>query len=105
MNRTSACVLGIAAALVMTACENSKSSNPLSPTVAGPIPGVDISSPKMLEPTAGTKIAVDKQPITLLIENASTTGVRPLTYTFDVATDANFTNKVFTRDKITPGDG
>src|SRR5262249_35788680 len=56
-------------------------------------------------PYAGTKIAVDKQPVTLLIENAYTTGVRPLTYTVEIAADTNFTNKVFTRDGIAPGDG
>jgi hypothetical protein len=92
-------------ALVATACESTKSSNPLSPTVAGPIPGVDITAPKPLDPQTGSKIAVDKQPITLLVENASTSGVRPLSYVFEVATDANFTNKVFTRDNIAPGDG
>ena len=87
-----------------SACEASKSSTPLSPAVAGPIPGVTISAPKMLEPVSGVKIAVDKQPVTLLIENASTSGVRPLTYSLDIATDANFNNKVFTRDGIQPGD-
>jgi hypothetical protein len=95
----------VAVAIVLAGCEATKSSNPLSPTVAGPIPGVEISSPKILDPAAGTRIAVDKQPVTLLIENASTNGVRPLWYVFDVATDAAFTNKVFTRDKVTPGDG
>src|SRR4029453_12770585 len=50
------------------------------------------------------KIPFDKQPVTLLIENASSNGVRPLSYVFEVATDANFTNKVFARDKIAPGD-
>ncbi|MBI4485647.1 MAG: hypothetical protein HY655_06510, partial [Acidobacteria bacterium] len=64
--------LAVAAAVVsLTACEASKSSNPLSPSVAGPIPGVEISAPKILEPISGTKIAIDKQPVTLLIENAS----------------------------------
>lgn len=94
----------LCAAVALTACETQKSSNPLSPTVAGPIPGVTISVPKILEPGAGAKIAVDKQPVTLLVENASTSGVRPLTYVFEVATDADFTNKVFARDSISPGD-
>jgi hypothetical protein len=89
----------------LISCETSKSSNPLSPSVAGPIPGVNISAPKMLEPLAGDRITVDRQPVTLLVENASTNGVRPLTYSFDVATDANFNTKVFSRDGIAPGDG
>lgn len=93
-----------AALLLFAGCEARKSSNPLSPTVAGPIPGVDITAPKILEPQTGDRIPVDKQPITLLIENASTNGVRPLWYDFDIATDAGFTTKVFTREKISPGD-
>jgi hypothetical protein len=95
----------LCAMVALIACETTKSSNPLSPTVAGPIPGVNITAPKVLEPSSGTKIAVDKQPVTLLVENSSTSGVRPLTYVFDVATDANFTNKVFSRAGIAPGDG
>jgi hypothetical protein len=95
----------LAAAISLTACEASKSSTPLSPSVAGPIPGVNISAPKMLEPIPGTRISVDKQPVTLLIENAGSNGVRPLTYSFDIATDAAFNSKVFSRDAIAPGDG
>jgi hypothetical protein len=96
--------LGLCAvALSLTACEATKSSNPLSPTVAGPIPGVNITVPKPVDPTVGTQIAVNSQPVTLTVENATTNGVRPLSYLFEVATDSGFTNKVFTRDDITPG--
>ena len=94
----------VSVALAISACEVSKSSNPLSPTVAGPIPGVNISTPKIVQPSTGQKIAVDKQPITLTVQNAATNGVRPLTYVFEIATDAAFSNKIFTRDKIAPGD-
>lgn len=96
-----AAVLGMA----LTGCEATKSSNPLAPTVAGPIPGVNITTPAVVTPSSGSKIAVDQQPITLTVVNASTSGVRPLSYLFDVATDADFTNKVFSRDGVTPGDG
>lgn len=92
-------------AFLVTACEASKSSNPLSPSVAAPIPGVEISAPKILEPASGTKIADDKQPVTLLIENAWSTGARPLTLRVEIATDAAFSNPVFSRDGLTPGDG
>jgi hypothetical protein len=92
-------------AVTLAACETSKSSTPLSPSVAGPIPGVDITAPKMLEPAPNVKIANDKQPITLLIENASSNGVRPLTYVFEVAVDAAFNTKVYTREGIAPGEG
>ena len=61
------CVVPLLVAL--TACETSKSSNPLTATVAGPLPGVEISAPKLLEPN-GARIEVDRQPVTLLLENA-----------------------------------
>jgi hypothetical protein len=96
---------GCAAAIALTGCGATKSSNPLAPTVAGPIPGVNITAPAVVDPSTGAKIPVDKQPITLTVVNASTNGVRPLSYVFDVATDADFTNKVFSRDGVAPGDG
>jgi len=106
MIRRAISAVGVCTAiLAVSACEASKSSNPLSPAVAGPIPGVEITAPKVLEPSVGAKIAVDEQPVSLLIENASSSGVRPLSYVFEVATDAGFTNKVFQREAITPGEG
>jgi len=93
------------AGVALTTCTSSKTSNPLSPSVAGPIPGVNISAPQTVDPASGTKVAVDKQPVTLMVNNAATSGVRPLTYVFEIATDTGFTNKVFSRDGIAPGDG
>lgn len=82
-----------------------KSENFLSPSVAGPIPGVNISSPTPVQPAQGATIVVTQQPITLSLSNASTSGVRPLSYAFEVAADANFSNLIFTRQGVTPGDG
>jgi hypothetical protein len=90
---------------VIAGCESQKSSNPLSPTVAGPIPGVEISAPKLLEPAQGWKLKPNQQPITLLVENAWTTGVRPLKYKFDVSVDAGFQTIVFSKSDIAPGEG
>jgi hypothetical protein len=84
-------------------CQATKSSNPLSPTVAGPIPGVAITAPNPIDPS-GAKVAATSQPVTLVAENGATTGVRPLTYLFEVATDTGFTNKVFVRDGVAPSD-
>jgi hypothetical protein len=105
MSRTLALLGVLAAAASLTACEASKSSTPLSPTVAGPIPGIEISAPKMLEPTPGIKISIEKQPVTLLIENAGSNGPRPLSYSFDIATDTGFASLVFSREGIPQGEG
>src|SRR5690242_10958171 len=104
MARSFICTIGtLAAALALVGCDVAKSSNPLSPSVAGPIPGVNITAPRTITPAAGARIAADAQPLTLTAQNASTSGVRPLSLVFDIATDANFSNKVFSRDGIAPG--
>src|SRR3954466_16047457 len=90
---------------VFAGCEAKKSSNPLSPSVAGPIPGVEITPPKLLEPLQGFKFKESQQPIKLLIENASSNGVRPVTYMFEVATDTAFTTKVYARAGVPAGEG
>ena len=97
--------LALTALVVNGACEASKSSNPLSPTVAGPIPGVEITPPKLLEPQQGFRFKESQQPIRLLIENASTSGVRPLAYVFEVASDREFGTIVFARSGVPPGEG
>jgi hypothetical protein len=91
--------------LTLVACEAQKSSNPLSPSVAGPIAGVEITAPKLLEPAQGFRFKENQQPIRLVIENSSTSGVRPLSYAFEVATDSGFETKVFARSGVAPGDG
>ena len=49
-----AAATGIALLLTLVGCEAQKSENPLSPSVAGPIPGVEITAPGLLEPSMGT---------------------------------------------------
>jgi hypothetical protein len=95
----------VAVALLLAACEVQKSEHPLSPSVAGPIPGVNITAPGSSEPASGSRFLVSQQPVTLSVGNASTNGVRPLSYLFEVATDAQFANKVFSQAGITPGNG
>ena len=104
MRKCTRLLLLIPFAAGLAGCELTKTENPLSPSVAGPIAGVEISAPKLLEPVPGAQIAGDKQPITLLIENASSTGQRPLNYLFEVASDSNFNNVVFSRQGVSPGD-
>ena len=88
--------------LVLTgACVGtSKSSNPLSPAIAGPIAGVGISAPVVVAPAVDAMINTNTQPITLEVGNAETNGVRPLTYRFEIASDPAFTNAVYTKESV-----
>ena len=86
-------------------CGVEKSKNPLSPSVAGPIAGVEISAPRPVEPAPGSKLKASQQPIRLMVENANSNGVRPLSYTFEVASDSSFQTQVYARSKVTPGSG
>jgi hypothetical protein len=97
------CAAGIVL-LALGGCQTSKSSTPTAPTVAGPIPGVNISAPGLLEPAQGFKFKENEQPIRLVVQNATSNGVRPLVYTFEVSGDSNFSNKVFSRSNVAPGD-
>jgi hypothetical protein len=90
---------------LLSSCEQVKSSTPLSPSIAGPIAGVEISQPGVVSPADGARIASDTQPITFVVDNASSNGVRPLTYLFEIASDNGFTKKVFSQTGVTPGDG
>jgi len=87
----------------LAGCQTQKSSNPLSPSVAGPIPGVTITAPSLIEPAQGFKYKATDQPIRLVVQNATTSGVRPITYVFEVASDSAFQTKVFARGNVPPG--
>jgi hypothetical protein len=95
--------LAVLPVLISVACVgSSKSSNPLSPVVAGPIPGVLITAPSVAQPPIDALINTNTQPITLQVMNAETTGLRPLSYRFEIASDPGFTNQVFAKDGIPP---
>jgi predicted S18 family serine protease len=49
--------------LVMGACvDSTKTSTPLSPSIAGPIPGVNITAPTTIQPTIAAGFH-DQQPL------------------------------------------
>lgn len=89
----------------LTGCESAKSSNPTAPSVAGAIPGVNITAPRALEPFAGQRLTYTGEPPALLIENAGTSGVRTISLEVDVATDAAFTQLVHHNDSVALGEG
>jgi hypothetical protein len=103
-HRTATVALGVALTFALAGCEAKKSSNPLSPSVAGPIAGVNITAPKLVEPAQGFKYKESQQPIKLVIENGVSNGVRPVTYMFEVATDTEFNSKVYARSGVPAGE-
>ena len=90
-------------ALLAAACQQTKSANPLSPDIAGPIPGVAITAPKALAPFVGQALLSTQQPLDFLIENAGTSGVRPLILQFQLAADTAFSQVLHQADRIEPG--
>jgi hypothetical protein len=103
MERAIQIAIALTAALWLTACKVNKSAHPLSPTVAGPIPGVTITTPRTVAPMAGARIPPGQQPVTLVIDNALTSGVRPITYLLEIATDVDFATKVYAQQGVPPG--
>ena len=102
LNHTAVALL-VTAALTTAACESRKSANPLSPDVAGPIPGVTITAPKPLEPAGGQQLVADGNPLTLLIENAGTSGQRELYLEVQVGSDATFQQVLHHAERLTLG--
>jgi hypothetical protein len=102
----------IAAASAVTACTQSSPTRPTdtaSPTSGSSVldakSGVTLTTPQLVSPVAGQKLKFTDQPLTLTVKNGVTTGSTPLTYSFQVATDAAFGSIVFTRDGVTQGSG
>jgi hypothetical protein len=89
--------------MFLVGCQVEKSANPLSPSIAGPVEGVVISTPNLLEPGQDWELRARDQPVRLLFQNAETNGARPLKYSIDIAGDSEFKNIAFARTGIEPG--
>jgi hypothetical protein len=96
-------LFALIAVICVSGCEAAKSANPTAPSVAGPIPGVSITAPRALEPGPGTQLTASPDPLTLLIENPGTTGVRPIWLELEMAADAGFQQIVHQANRIDPG--
>ena len=68
-------------------------------------PSVSFASPPGAGPSNGTSFKYSAQPLTLAISNVVRTSPSPATYTLEVASDAGFSNIVFTKADIAEGDG
>jgi len=96
-------VLSVACSLA--ACATEKSRNPLSPSIAGPIEGVAISSPASLQPTGGQLVRVTDQPIHLTFDQVTSNSERPFWYQLQVSSDSSFTSIIHLAGNISPSDG
>ena len=107
---------GIWSALVLlvvtTACQKASPTRPSDSGASGQtasvtdaVTGVTLTAPSLVTPTVNQQFKNVEQPITLTIKNAVTTGTTVLTYTFEVATDAAFAGKVYTKDNLAAGSG
>ena len=92
--RTAACVLAALSLSLSAACSKSASA-----------PSVSFTSPQATQPSGGATFKFSQQPVTLTFSNAVRTGPVTPTYSVEVATDAGFGNKVFTKDGIAEGSG
>ena len=103
MCRTGFTIVGaVGVMLVGTACDSERSSNPLSPQIAGPLAGVTISSPASAQPFNGQLISVTSQPVTLVFANATSNSVRPFMYEIQISTDGAFVQIVLEQADIEP---
>jgi hypothetical protein len=101
-----------ALALIAITAGCSKAASPTRPSegASGPttsvtdaVTGVTLTSPALVTPTVNQQFKNVEQPITLTVKNAVTSGTTVLTYTFEVASDAAFGTKVYSKDGVAAG--
>jgi hypothetical protein len=113
MKQKSLCIWSALALLVATtACTKASPTRPSDGTASGQtasvtdaVTGVTLTTPSLVTPTVNQQFKNVEQPLTLTIKNAVTSGTTALTYTFEVATDAAFAAKVYTKDGVAAGSG
>jgi len=96
--------------VVTTACEKSSPARPSeveSPASTASVTdantGVTVTTPQPLTPTTNQQFKYSEQPLTLTVKNAISSGATGLTYSFEVATDAGFASKVYTKEGVPEG--
>src|SRR5256885_1693778 len=96
--------------IVAAACEKASPSKPSDLTANGSggsvtdaSSGITITTPSLVSPTVNQQFKFSDQPLTLTVKNAAQTGSVATTYTFEVATDAGFASKVYSKGGIAEG--
>jgi hypothetical protein len=109
MFKSTLCV-GLGFVMCLTAAACSRSSSPAQPSAAAAVPASadstsSVTAPRPLTPTAGAQVKNLDQPVTLVVTNAVLTQSPATTYTFEVASDAGFASKVYTKSGVAAGSG
>ncbi len=82
-------------------CEIQKSANPLSPSIAGPLPNVTIAAPRPVEPPNGAEL-LTTAPVRLVFENATSNSPRPFWQTVEIAADVHFSTILYSSGRLDP---
>ena len=104
MNTSVRAITKLAFVALLTAvagCEVSKSANPLSPSIAGPLPGVSIEAPRPVEPANGSEV-LTTSPVRLVFDNAKSNSPRPFWHVIEIASDSSFGTKLYTSERLDP---
>jgi hypothetical protein len=95
-----------------TACTKASPTRPSEASAAGTtavavdaVTGITLTAPTAVSPTVNQQFKYAEQPLTLTVKNAVSTGTTAKTYSFEVATDAAFANKVYSKDGVAEGSG
>jgi hypothetical protein len=75
-----------------------------SPTSPSDGSSSTVTAPRLVQPASGATVTLGASPLTLVVENATATPAQTMTYTFEVATDASFSTRVFVQEGVTQGD-
>jgi hypothetical protein len=87
-------------------CSSKSPAEPSSTTASGDVNvTASITVPQAATPAANAQIRNADQPVTLVVRNAVITQSTAATYTFEVARDAAFANKVYTKSGVAEGSG
>lgn len=62
-----------------------------------------LTAPRTVEPAPNASITLGTTPLALIVENVASAGTQPVTYTFEVATDHTFANRVFVQEGVPAG--
>lgn len=93
-----------AGALAILAGACSSSNNPAQPSSSSGS-SASVTAPRAISPANNSVVRNADQPISLTVQNAVVTNGASGTYTFEVAVDSGFVNKVQTRDAVPQGSG